>query len=156
MKNLTKLNIINTQEFDVIGRPVLLARTKTNRYYLADARTGNLLTNGFPSETIALDKLAKIEDRRARGNMMGFRFGSKIDEGTVEAYAAEVWGDLVNLIDVEFDGHYWWTRVEATETGKVSEVVRADYVINYLRIPEGLETEALIAVAVENGARWDD
>lgn len=156
MKNLTKLNVIDLNTFDVIGRPVAVARTKTNRYYLADAKTGNLLSNGFTSEKLALDKLAKIEDRRARGNMMGFRFGSKIDESVVEDYAAEVWGDLINLIDVEFDGHYWWTRVEATETGKVSEVVRADYVINYLRIPEGLETDALIAVAVENGARWDD
>lgn len=156
MKNITSLNVISVETYEVIGVPVQIVRTKTNRYYIADQMSGNLLSNGFTSEKLAQDKVSKIEDRRARGNMMGFRFGSKIGPATIEDYAATVWQGLFDLTAIEFDGHYWWTQVVDTQTGKVSEKVRADYVINYLRIPEGLETEATIQRATDLGARWDD
>lgn len=155
MKNITSLNVISVETYEVIGVPVQIVRTKTNRYYIADQMSGNLLSNGFTSEKLAQDKVSKIEDRRARGNMMGFRFGSKIGPNTVKDYAEQVWGDLLKLANVTFDGHYWWTNVVSVD-GKVSETVRADYVINYLRIPEGLETEATIQRATDLGARWDD
>lgn len=156
MKNFKALNYVSTDSYDTIGADVLMVRTDKNRYFLADAITGNLLTSGFSSETLAQIHLAKIEDRRARGNMMGFRFGSKATPKTLKGYAAVVWGDLFALKSIRFDGHYWWTKVVCAETGEVSESVRADYFINYLRIPALMETEAAVAVATARGARWED
>ena len=155
MKNLTSLAIASTESFDTIGTETLLIKTETNRWFLADALTGNLLTSGFSSSTLATDKLSKIEDSRAKGNMMGFRFGSKRAPRDLKAFAAIVWGDLFALKSVKFDGHYWWTKVVSSD-GKVSESVRADYFINYLRIPAGLESDAAIEVATVRGVRWED
>ena len=156
MKNISNLNLISTESYDTIGTAILVARTDKNRWYLADAATGNLLTSGFSSEIQAQEKIAKIEDRRARGNMMGFRFGSKATPKTIKGYAAEVWGNLFVLKNLRFDGHYWWTKVVSTESGVVSEKVRADYFINYVRVPEMMDSEAAIQRATELGARWED
>ena len=155
MKNLKALNVVSTEAWDIVGADVILARTDTNRYYLADSLTGDLLTSGFTSEKLALDKLARIEDRRVKGNLMGYRFGSKITGATLRDYTARVWGDLYTLSETRFDGHYWWAKVEDAD-GNVSELVRADYFINYLRIPAGMESPEAIEVAVARGARWDD
>ena len=157
MKNLTEITVASTEVYDTIGTPVSLVRSTKNRWYLADSVTGNLLASGFSSEIQAQERLAKIEDRRAKGNMMQFRFGSRIVPKTLKGYTATVWGDLFTLKNIRFDGHYWWTKVVSTETGEVSESVRADYFINYLRIPaEHMDSAKAIEVATVRGVRWED
>jgi len=77
-------------------------------------------------------------------NVNKFTFGSKIDVDTVMGYAAEIWGDTLELSNVEFvDSHYWKGTV-ANQEGSTVDNVRLDYVINFARIPTALKSDAVV------------
>ena len=104
--NINKMTITNTAIYDTCGLDITLAKTDKNRYYLAKPN-GDIIGKGFTSEKLALAKLEKIELRRYNGNLHGLRFGSKINESTIEAYNAEIWGGKFELSNIRFHkDHY--------------------------------------------------
>ena len=144
----------NSYDVDVYCKTLKVVKVKTSRWLLCEA-DGKVVFSAR-SEGEVLNRAGKLEIRRSRGNLHGFRFGSKIETGVVVAYAGAVWGDMYTLTGTRFDGHYWWTKVVDSETGTVSEEVRADYFINYMRIPHNVETEVAAELAASQGARFED
>ena len=51
----------------------------------------------------------------------------------------------LKVSNVEFDSHYWKGTVTNDE-GKSMDNVRLDYVLNYLRVPSTLKSDAVVAV----------
>lgn len=153
--NINKMTLKSSEIYDTYGKDIILATTEKGRSYLAN-EDGSIIGAGFTSEALALEKLAKIEIRRMNGNLHGLRFGSKIDEDTINAYNKEIWGSEFKLTNIRFKkDHYWMADIESTETGKKTEELRLDYFINYMRIPAGLETETTNMMAIANGARLE-
>ena len=147
-------NAASSYDVDVYCKTLKVVKVKTARWLLCEA-DGKVVFSAR-SEGEILARAGKLEIRRSRGNLNGFRFGSKIELDTVVAYAGRVWGDMYSLTATRFDGHYWWTKVVDSETGTVSEEVRADYFINYMRIPHNVETEVAVELAASQGARFED
>lgn len=70
------------------------------------------------------------------GNRHGYRFGKRINDTIVRAYAEEVHGARFSYENVTFDGHYWWGDIIDAKTGQRADHLRMDYHINYERLPE--------------------
>jgi hypothetical protein len=147
-------NAASSYDVDVYCKILKVVKVKTSRWLLCE-NDGTVVFSAR-SEGEILTRAGRLEIRRSRGNLNGFRFGSKIDTNVVVAYAGRVWGDMYSLTATRFDGHYWWTQVVDSETGAVSEEVRADYFINYMRIPHNVETELAAELAASQGARFED
>ena len=139
-------------EIDVFNKTMVVVKVKTSRWLLVE-QDGTVYASKNAEQKI-LDIAARLEVRRSKGNLNGFRFGSKIDAATVESYIDEAWKGTLELISADFDGHYWWGTFRNAETGEVSQIVRADYTANYMRVPEGLESDSVVARAAEMGARF--
>lgn len=121
-------------KLDCCGLLLSVVKVKTSRWLLC--KEDGTVVVSKRSHTEVLDIAAKIEERRDRGNLHGFRFGSRISTGVVMQYAKEVWADRFSYSDVEFDGHYWWGNITDAKTGQTAERLRLDYHINYERLPE--------------------
>lgn len=121
-------------ELDCCGLLLTITKVKTSRWLLCKA-DGTVVASKR-SHTEVLEVAAKIEERRDRGNLHGFRFGSRISADVVMQNAKAVWGQRFNYSNVEFDGHYWWGDIADPETGATAERLRMDYHINYERLPE--------------------
>jgi len=153
MSNINKLTISSSASYDIIGTSVLVVKSDTGRSYLAHEHNGEIIGSGYTSEVLALAALEKLENRRTTGNLHGLRFGGKISSNTVKAYAKKVWGDELTLSNVIFKNAHYWMATVTNKAGEVVDSVRADYVINFMRIPAGLESAATIAMAEMHGAR---
>jgi hypothetical protein len=172
MTNLINIENMMTVENCVVGNDTLLLCKETPHKWLITNSKGGVL---FTSKTkkmavLEIGKLRKIavkEAAKPKGkkktapkkstakkaatvktnkNVNKFRFGSKIDIDTVVEYAGEVWGDTLELSNVEFiDSHYWKGTVTNKEGSSVDNV-RLDYLINFCRVPTSLKTPEVQAV----------
>lgn len=147
-------NASTSYDIDVYCKTLKVVKVKTSRWLLCEF-DGKVVFSAR-SESEVLNRAGRLEIRRSRGNLNGFRFGAKIEIDTVVSYAGRVWGDMYTLTATRFDGHYWWTKVVDSESGTVSEEIRADYFINYMRIPHNVETELAAELASSQGARFED
>jgi len=164
----TQINIENmmTVENCVVGNDTLLLCKQTPHKWLITNSKGGILFTSKTKKTAVLEigKLRKVavkEAAKPKGkkaapkktvsvktskNVNKFRFGSKIDIDTVVEYAGEVWGDTLELSNVEFiDSHYWKGTVTNKEGASVDNV-RLDYLINFCRVPTALKTPEVQAV----------
>lgn len=116
---------------DVYEKELTVVKVKTSRWLLCEDDGAVVASKRSQIEILAF--AAKLEVRRLNGNLNGFRFGKKIDSSIVEGYAVRVWGERFSYSEIEFDGHYWWMSI--SEDGNTAERVRADYHINYERLP---------------------
>lgn len=116
---------------DVYDKELNVVKVKTSRWLLCE--DDGLVVTSKRSETEILAFAAKLEIRRLRGNLNGFRFGKRIDSSIINGYAIAVWGERFSYSDIEFDGHYWWMTI--SNDNNTAERVRADYHINYERLP---------------------
>lgn len=133
----TKFDLSNAEKsesVDVYNKEMLVVKVKTGRWLLCE-ENGDVVASKRSSDEVHT-AAAKIEVRRLNGNLHGFRFGKKIDESVVEGYAVAVWGERFSYENIAFDGHYWWCDIIDNETGATAEHLRADYHINYERLPE--------------------
>lgn len=135
--NLEEIPESRIYSMDLYGKETNVVKVKTGRWVLTDD-DGNVLFSRR-SEGEILELAAFLEERRAYGNINGFRFGSKIDEAIVMSYSDYVWGNLFKLSNVNFDGHYWYGDITHTPTKETGKHLRLDYFINYMRVPEGME-----------------
>jgi hypothetical protein len=121
-------------QLDCAGEELAVVKVKTHRWLLCKEDGTVVASKRFEHEI--LGQAAKIEERRIKGNLHGFRFGKKVDSGMVVQYAKLVWGERFQYSNVEYDGHYWWGDVKDAKTGKVAAHLRMDYHINYERQPD--------------------
>ena len=152
-KNIKLIAVDTKYQMDVFNKEYTVCKVKTGRWLVAD-ENGEIVKSGR-SETEALKYCERVENRRYNGNMFGYRFGKKICSTDIEEMVAVVWGGLYTVKNVNFkEDHYWNGTVIEVETGKVSEQVRMDYFINYMRIPEGLENRDAVELTLKEGVRF--
>lgn len=121
-------------ELDCAGALLSIVKVKTSRWLLC--KEDGTVVSSKRSETDVLQIAEKIEMRRIKGNLHGYRFGSRVGEAAVMQYAKEVWAERFSYSEVVFDGHYWWADITENETGRTAKHLRLDYHINYERLPE--------------------
>lgn len=80
----------------------------------------------------------------AGGKVHSYRFGSKASAAEIKRWVADVWGGVLRLSDVDFDGHYWRGSVGMTGSAESIPGVRLDYLVNYMRPPRALATDARV------------
>lgn len=85
-------------------------------------------------------KATRVARRLVNNNVMGFRFGQKVSQRDVQGYMKKAWKGVFKVDDADIVNGYWGGIVEHVKTGQKFQVVRLDYVINYLRPPKGSET----------------
>lgn len=85
-------------------------------------------------------KATRVARRLVNNNVMGFRFGQKVSQRDVQGYMKKAWKGVFKVADADIVNGYWGGIVEHVKTGQKFQVVRLDYVINYLRPPKGAET----------------
>lgn len=124
-------NAEKTYLTDAFNKELTVVKVKTSRWLLCEE--DGTVVSSKRSEGEVLNQVAKIEIRRMRGNLHGYRFGKRIDASVVSGYAVAVWGERFSYDNIEFDGHYWW--MDISEAADTTERVRADYHINYERLP---------------------
>lgn len=121
-------------ELDCAGELLTVVKVKTHRWLLCKENGTVVASKRYEHEVLA--QAGKIEVRRLKGNLHGFRFGSRITADLVMQHAKQVWADRFSYSNIEFDGHYWWADIADPKTGAVAERLRLDYHINYERLPE--------------------
>jgi hypothetical protein len=171
MNNQIDIENMMTVENCVVGSDTLLLCKQTPHKWLITNSKGEVLFTSKTKKMAVLEigvlrKNAVKEAAKLKGekvtpkkavakkattvktnkNVNKFRFGSKIDIDTVVEYAGEVWGDTLELSNVEFiDSHYWKGTVTNREGTSVDNV-RLDYLINFCRVPTSLKTPEVQAV----------
>lgn len=121
-------------ELDCAGEWLSIVKVKTSRWLLC--KEDGTVVSSKRSETEVLGDAEKIEMRRIKGNLHGYRFGSKVSPAVVMQYAKQVWGERFSYTEVSFDGHYWWANIIENATGRSAKHLRLDYHINYERLPD--------------------